>query len=131
MGTSAAAPSALRPRRSRASRHCWRLGRQPEGRERLPHLGRTDLGNRDPEAFEDPDTLDLERDARHHVAFGFGVHQCLGQPLARMELQLAYTTLLRRIPTLALATTLDQVPFKDDASVYGTFSCVGEPMNWP
>ena len=87
----------------------------------------TDLGNRDPEAFDDPDTLDLERDARHHVAFGFGVHQCLGQPLARMELQLAYTTLLRRVPTLALATTIDQVPFKNDASVYGVYEL---PVTW-
>jgi cytochrome P450 len=87
----------------------------------------TDLGNRDPEAFEDPDTLDLERDARHHVAFGFGVHQCLGQPLARMELQLAYTTLLRRVPTLALATELEQVPFKNDASVYGVYEL---PVTW-
>ncbi len=87
----------------------------------------TDLGNRDPEAFENPDTLDLERDARHHVAFGFGVHQCLGQPLARMELQVAYSTLFRRVPTLALATTLDQVPFKDDASVYGVYEL---PVTW-
>jgi cytochrome P450 len=87
----------------------------------------TDLGNRDPEVFENPDTLDLERDARHHVAFGFGVHQCLGQPLARMELQVAYSTLFRRVPTLALATMLDQVPFKDDASVYGVYEL---PVTW-
>jgi hypothetical protein len=40
-----------------------------------------EIGNRDPEAFDDPDQLDISRDARHHVAFGFGVHQCLGQPL--------------------------------------------------
>jgi ferredoxin len=52
-----------------------------------------DIGNRDPDAFDDPDALDITRDARHHVAFGFGVHQCLGQPLARMELQAVYGTL--------------------------------------
>jgi cytochrome P450 len=87
----------------------------------------TDLGNRDPLAFPAPDSLDLERDARHHVAFGFGVHQCLGQPLARMELQVAYTTLFRRVPTLALATTLDQVPFKHDGAVYGVYEL---PVTW-
>ncbi|AFR28737.1 cytochrome P450 [Arthrobacter sp. Rue61a] len=87
----------------------------------------TDLGNRDPEAFPDPDNLDLGRDARHHVAFGFGVHQCLGQPLARMELQVAYSTLFRRIPTLRLATTLDKVPFKHDGSVYGVYEL---PVTW-
>src|SRR6185312_4655338 len=62
-----------------------------------------DLGNRDPAAFPDPDRLDLGRNARRHTAFGFGVHQCLGQPLARMELQVVYGTLYRRIPTLRLA----------------------------
>jgi cytochrome P450 len=87
----------------------------------------TDLGNRDPRAFSDPDTLDLGRDARHHVAFGFGVHQCLGQPLARMELQVAYETLSRRIPGLALATTIDKVPFKFDGTVYGVYEL---PVTW-
>jgi cytochrome P450 len=80
-----------------------------------------DIGNRDPEAFPDPDRLDLERDARHHVAFGFGIHQCLGQPLARMELQVVYSTLYRRIPTLRLATDLERIPFKHDGSVYGVY----------
>jgi cytochrome P450 len=87
----------------------------------------TDLGNRDPDAFSDPDTLDLGRDARHHVAFGFGVHQCLGQPLARMELQVAYSTLFRRIPGLKLAVPLDKVPFKHDGSVYGVYEL---PVTW-
>jgi cytochrome P450 len=87
----------------------------------------TDLANRDPEAFPDPDTLDLGRDARHHVAFGFGVHQCLGQPLARMELQVAYSTLFRRIPGLRLATPIDKVPFKHDGSVYGVYEL---PVTW-
>ncbi|MFR9727928.1 cytochrome P450 [Saccharopolyspora sp. MS10] len=86
-----------------------------------------DIGNRDPEVFADPDRLDLTRDARHHVAFGFGVHQCLGQPLARMELQVAYRALLRRIPTLAPAVELDQVPFKHDGFVYGVYEL---PVTW-
>ncbi|EHR61883.1 cytochrome P450 [Saccharomonospora cyanea] len=86
-----------------------------------------DIGNRDPEAFPEPDRLDLRRDARHHVAFGFGVHQCLGQPLARLELSVVYGTLYRRIPTLRLATELDRVPFKHDGSVYGVYEL---PVTW-
>ncbi|NQW91252.1 MULTISPECIES: cytochrome P450 [unclassified Curtobacterium] len=87
----------------------------------------TDLGNRDDAVFSDPNRLDVGRNPRTHVAFGFGVHQCLGQPLARMELQVAYATLLRRIPTLTLATTLDAIPFKHDGSVYGVYEL---PVTW-
>ncbi len=86
-----------------------------------------DIGNRDPDAFPDPDRLDLSREARHHVAFGFGVHQCVGQPLARVELQVVYSTLYKRIPTLALATDLDRIQFKHDASVYGVHEL---PVTW-
>ena len=86
-----------------------------------------DIGNRDPSAFDDPDRLDLGRNPRHHVAFGFGVHQCVGQPLARMELQVVYSTLYRRIPTLRLATSMDQVPFKHDGAVYGVYEL---PVTW-
>lgn len=87
----------------------------------------TDLGNRDPAAFPDPDTLDLGRDARHHMAFGFGVHQCPGQPLPRIELQVAYSTLFGRIPYLRLSTTLDEVSIKHDGAVYGVYEL---PMTW-
>ena len=86
-----------------------------------------DMGNRDPAAFPDPDRLDVHRDARHHVAFGYGVHQCLGQPLARVELQVVYGTLYRRIPTLRLAADLDQIPFKHDGLVYGVYEL---PVTW-
>jgi hypothetical protein len=86
-----------------------------------------DAGNRDPAAFPDPDRLEITRDARHHVAFGFGVHQCLGQPLARLELQVVYSTLYRRIPSLRLATDLERVPFKHDGSVYGVYEL---PVSW-
>ncbi|MFJ8719269.1 cytochrome P450 [Streptomyces violaceus] len=86
-----------------------------------------DLANRDPAAFADPDRLDLRRDARRHIAFGFGVHQCLGQPLARMELQVVYGTLYRRIPTLRLAAPVESVPFKHDGSVYGVYEL---PVTW-
>ena len=86
-----------------------------------------DAGNRDETAFPDPDRLDIHRQARHHVAFGYGVHQCLGQPLARMELQVVYSTLYRRIPTLALAIPFEDVPFKHDMVVYGVHSL---PVTW-
>ncbi|MFE9724246.1 cytochrome P450 [Streptomyces sp. NPDC005794] len=86
-----------------------------------------DIGNRDPEVFADPDRLDLRRDARRHVAFGFGVHQCLGQPLARMELQVVYSTLYRRIPTLRLDAPLEELSFKHDGAVYGVYEL---PVAW-
>ncbi|MBE8471808.1 cytochrome P450 [Streptomyces justiciae] len=86
-----------------------------------------EIANRDPEVFPDPDRLDLTRDARRHVAFGFGVHQCLGQPLARMELQVVYGTLYRRIPTLRLACPLTDVRFKNDAFIYGVHEL---PVAW-
>ncbi|MET4921541.1 cytochrome P450 [Streptomyces sp. PSRA5] len=86
-----------------------------------------DIGNRDPDVFPEPDRLDIERDARHHVAFGFGVHQCLGQPLARLELQIVYSTLYRRIPTLRLASDIEQIPFKHDGGVYGVYQL---PVTW-
>ena len=86
-----------------------------------------DVGNRDPEAFPDPDRLDLGRQARHHVAFGFGVHQCLGQPLARLELEVVYGTLYRRIPTLRLAAEPGRIPLKHDGFVYGVYEL---PVTW-
>ncbi|MEV6611207.1 cytochrome P450 [Kutzneria sp. NPDC051319] len=86
-----------------------------------------DAGNRNEDAFPEPDRLDIHRQARHHIAFGFGVHQCLGQPLARMELQVVYSTLYRRIPTLKLAVPFEDVQFKHDAFVYGVHSL---PVTW-
>ncbi|MGW2050064.1 cytochrome P450 [Streptomyces sp. NPDC001858] len=86
-----------------------------------------EIANRDPAVFPDPDRLDLTRDARRHVAFGFGVHQCLGQPLARMELQVVYGTLYKRIPTLRPAGSPDDVRFKHDAFIYGVHAL---PVTW-
>jgi cytochrome P450 len=86
-----------------------------------------DLANRDPEMFADPDRLDLDRDARRHLAFGFGVHQCLGQPLARMELQVVYGTLYRRMPDMRLAIPLADVKLKHDGLVYGVYEL---PVTW-
>ncbi|MEU6349020.1 cytochrome P450 [Streptomyces sp. NPDC047072] len=84
-------------------------------------------GNWQDDVFPDPDRLDVHRDARRHMAFGFGIHQCLGQQLARLELQVVYGTLLRRVPTLRLATGLDKIPFKDDGIVYGVYEL---PVTW-
>ncbi|GAA1222830.1 cytochrome P450 [Kitasatospora nipponensis] len=75
--------------------------------------------NRDEELFADGSALDVERDARRHLAFGFGVHQCLGQPLARAELQIILETLLRRLPALRLAIPFEEVDFRTDALIYG------------
>ncbi|CAM02121.1 cytochrome P450 [Saccharopolyspora erythraea NRRL 2338] len=86
-----------------------------------------EIANRDPDAFPDPDRLDITREARHHVAFGFGVHQCLGQPLARLELEIVYRTLYRRAPRLALAAGIEDIPFKHDGFVYGVYEL---PVTW-
>ncbi|MFD5858007.1 cytochrome P450 [Streptomyces chartreusis] len=118
--------------------HITHLGRRRAVTEDIEIAGRlikagegvimvNEIGNRDPEVFADPDRLDITRDARRHVAFGFGVHQCLGQPLARMELQVVYGTLYRRIPTLKLAGELRDVRFKTDAFIYGVHEL---PVSW-
>ncbi|MEE1800534.1 cytochrome P450 [Streptomyces sp. JV176] len=69
----------------------------------------TMLMNRDPSAWEDPHLLDIRRKAGRHVAFGYGIHQCVGQNLARAEMEIALNTLLRRVPSLRLAVPPEQV----------------------
>lgn len=75
--------------------------------------------NRDPSVFMEPDHFDIHREARHHVAFGFGVHQCLGQPLARMELQTVFRRLFQRLPNLCLTEPTDQLEFSPESFTYG------------
>jgi cytochrome P450 len=66
--------------------------------------------NRDPERFVNPDVFDISRaDANRHVAFGKGIHVCLGAPLARIEGQVAFGTLFRRFPELRLAVPAEEV----------------------
>jgi cytochrome P450 len=86
------------------------------------------LGNWDPAAFPEPDRLDLTRgEARHHHAFARGAHQCLGQQLARIELEVVYSTLYRRVPTLRLAVSRDELEFKGDSLAYGVYEL---PVIW-
>ena len=76
-------------------------------------------GNRDPDFIESPELLDIGRGAPGHLAFGHGVHHCLGAPLARMEMRIAFPALLRRFPTLALAEDFADVPFRSFHFIYG------------
>lgn len=75
--------------------------------------------NWDAQEFPEPERLDLQRPARRHHAFGYGAHQCLGQTLARVELQVVYGTFYRRVPTLQLAIPSDEVPFAFEGVAYG------------
>jgi cytochrome P450 len=61
------------------------------------------------------------------VAFGFGPHQCLGQNLARKELQIVFDTLFLRVPALRLAAEVEDLPYKDDANIYGVYQL---PVTW-
>ena len=72
----------------------------PAGRPMLLGLG---AANRDPAVFDDPDTFDIGRNDRRHVAFGGGAHLCLGAPIARLEVTVALRELATRFPRLRLA----------------------------
>ncbi|QSE92177.1 cytochrome P450 [Rhodococcus pseudokoreensis] len=78
--------------------------------------------NRDPLRFDDPDTLDIHRKARGHLSFGHGVHLCLGQQLARLEMRAGFEGLLRRFPNLELAVPAGEVKLKSDMNIYGVHS---------
>jgi cytochrome P450 len=83
--------------------------------------------NRDPARFDRPDELDITRSATGHLAFGHGIHQCLGQQLARVEMRIAFPALFRRFPALRLAVPAEEVPLREATLVYGVHEL---PVTW-
>jgi cytochrome P450 monooxygenase len=83
--------------------------------------------NHDEGVFECPHKFDPARSAQQHVAFGYGAHQCLGQNLVRVELEIAYRTLFERVPALKLAAPVDELPFKYDGVIFGLHEL---PVRW-
>jgi len=83
--------------------------------------------NRDPKRFDNPDTLDIHRTARGHLSFGHGIHQCLGQQLARIEMRAGFAGLLSRFPTLKLAIPAGEVKLRTDMNIYGVHEL---PVTW-
>ena len=83
--------------------------------------------NRDAARFEDPDKLDLHRPTQGHVTFGHGIHQCLGQQLARIEMRVGYRALIDAFPTLRLAVREDEVPMRTRMAIYGVHQL---PVEW-
>ena len=76
-------------------------------------------GNFDTDVFDAPARLDLGRKPNPHLGFGHGVHHCLGAPLARMEMRIAWPALFRRFPDLALAEAFEDVEFRSFHFIYG------------
>jgi cytochrome P450 len=86
------------------------------------------VADRDESIFPEADKLDLKRpNARANLAFGYGMHQCLGQLLSRVELQIVHSTLWRRMPTLALDIPFSELQFREDTPVYGVRAV---PVTW-
>ncbi|MGN9757342.1 cytochrome P450 [Streptomyces sp. SD31] len=82
--------------------------------------------NRDPSVYAAPDALDVRRDAAGHLAFGHGLHQCLGQSLARTELRLGLSTLFRRLPDLRMTAPPESLALST-STVHGVRSL---PVAW-
>lgn len=83
-------------------------------------------GNWDTEFVQDPESFDIDRNTRGHLGFGYGVHQCIGANLARVEMQVAFATLARRLPGLKLAVPPEELRFKE-ADIYGMKEL---PVTW-
>jgi cytochrome P450 monooxygenase len=83
--------------------------------------------NHDDEVFACPERFDPSRPARQHVAFGYGMHQCLGANLVRAELEIVFRTLFERIPSLQLATPVEELPFKYNGVIFGLHEL---PVRW-
>ncbi|MFI0975755.1 cytochrome P450 [Streptomyces sp. NPDC021093] len=86
-----------------------------------------EAANRDPLRFPDPDTLDLHRKATGHLGFGHGIHQCLGQQLARVEMQVALPALVARFPDLRLAVPSEDIPLRTGKNIFGVHNL---PVTW-
>ncbi|HEX6354493.1 cytochrome P450 [Actinophytocola sp.] len=87
----------------------------------------TSVINRDEDVRERPDSLDWHRATQNHIAFGFGIHQCLGQNLARVILRIALHSLFERLPDLRLAAAPEDVPFKPGIAIQGMIEL---PVTW-
>ncbi|MEY9212473.1 cytochrome P450 [Thermobifida halotolerans] len=83
--------------------------------------------NHDPRAFDRPDVLDITRPERHHVAFGYGPHQCVGQNLGRLELEVALRVLFDRVPSLRPAVPLEELAARSASAVFGLEEV---PVEW-
>jgi cytochrome P450 len=90
-------------------------------------IASNNAANHDPELFEDPNRLDLTRPTRRHIAFGYGAHQCLGQHITRLELELVFNSLTARFPNLRLAVPFEELEFTTDARLYGLYAM---PVVW-
>jgi cytochrome P450 len=84
--------------------------------------------NHDEAAIPHPEVIDFDREFNPMITFGRGIHACLGQQLARMELQVLWITLLKRMPDVRLAVPPEEVPFRPDVSV--TIGPAHLPVNW-
>lgn len=87
----------------------------------------TGSGNHDKEVFDNPETFDIHRENRRHMAFGYGLHQCIGMNLAKAELEIALQTLFRRLPNLRLAVPVEELQFKHDSALFGPHEV---PVYW-
>jgi cytochrome P450 len=85
-------------------------------------------GNKDPEVFPDPDVVNFDRTPNPILSFGRGIHACLGQQLARMEMQVLWITLLKRLPNIRLAVAPSEVPWRSNDSA--TIGPAQLPVVW-
>ena len=95
-----------------------------EGEQVVAHVLAADF---DPAFVEEPERFDITRRPAPHLAFGFGAHQCIGQQLARIELQIVFETLFRRFPSLRLAKPVEELRFRHDMVFYGVHEL---PVTW-
>ena len=83
--------------------------------------------NRDAGHWPEPDRIDVRRSRSPHLAFGHGVHQCLGQQLARIEMRIGFAELVKQLPDLKLAVPAEEVPLRNEMVVFGVHSL---PVTW-